>query len=722
MIAGRPPFNGENHIDLLRNIQRKAVRLPPDVRVSKECVNLLRLLLNRNPLSRAGFKEFFEACDEFVALGCGGKVTRSNEGVVGELVGDSIGINNRITTVKDLGTIHEIDYGAPKTASFKASPDSLMTVATINNQNRLQQKPQSMQYLADSTSQKRYSRTQQHQQQLQPPLTSNNIVSPNLEPLEAPATLIPNLIKLNNNFSSRTQSFQQQSHPTMTCNRLSPLTSSPPSIGSIFCSHPVQMNTRAPLQSPPPSNISKDSNNNVVSITYNSALSQSQASVNDDSGFVLVDRNDMSSPTSSQSYYFASSSQQQKPSKGMLGTSPGTGKMLLGMVGPLLQLPSPFQHNTLSNQHHQQHLEQQRVANKLANVIAATEDVGRRGVSVAHLGDSRAYLGMRLIFKTNEEGSSLLSTTLMKDMNDEDSRAATIDGEIFSSVSINIKNKNNKQHVEKSKECVEEEMPFAIIPDTPSLSLPSRSDPSVYNRTSISKMSKKSSVKAYPQMIRFRFKEALLCYLKSLKMLKGAVGAAQRVAKDLGVIEKQMLLQKNQLASDYDIPKMKYHCEVTSNWLCTQFTGVLERADAAKFEITKLDKEQQLGHEQTANHGASVEELIYNHSLSSGRDGAVKHLLGQYDAARSCYRTAGLLAETLLMEANIGPEDRTILETYVDGFSARIIELDQSMVEQSKMVLSSNSTTSSSRRESGVGDFIGPPPAAPITFIAGSPC
>ncbi|OEU14767.1 Pkinase-domain-containing protein, partial [Fragilariopsis cylindrus CCMP1102] len=49
MIAGCPPFNGENHIDLLRNIQRKAVRLPPDVRISKACVNLLRILLNRNP-------------------------------------------------------------------------------------------------------------------------------------------------------------------------------------------------------------------------------------------------------------------------------------------------------------------------------------------------------------------------------------------------------------------------------------------------------------------------------------------------------------------------------------------------------------------------------------------------------------------------------------------------------------------------------------------------
>ena len=75
MITGDPPFHGENHIDLLRNIQRKAVRLPKDVKVSKECVTLLRLLLSRNPLSRAGFKEFFEACDKFVALGCNGVPT-----------------------------------------------------------------------------------------------------------------------------------------------------------------------------------------------------------------------------------------------------------------------------------------------------------------------------------------------------------------------------------------------------------------------------------------------------------------------------------------------------------------------------------------------------------------------------------------------------------------------------------------------------------------------
>ncbi|GMI29157.1 hypothetical protein TeGR_g15009, partial [Tetraparma gracilis] len=71
MISGKPPFNGINHIDLLRNIQRKAVRLPEGVRVSSECVALLRILLNRNPLNRATFDQFFAAAEKFVALGHG---------------------------------------------------------------------------------------------------------------------------------------------------------------------------------------------------------------------------------------------------------------------------------------------------------------------------------------------------------------------------------------------------------------------------------------------------------------------------------------------------------------------------------------------------------------------------------------------------------------------------------------------------------------------------
>jgi hypothetical protein len=78
----------------------------------------------------------------------------------------------------------------------------------------------------------------------------------------------------------------------------------------------------------------------------------------------------------------------------------------------------------------------------------------------------------------------------------------------------------------------------------------------------------------------------------------------------------------------------------------------------------------------------SVEELLYTHSLGYGREGAVKQLLGHYEAARACYRSAGLLAETLLMEPHVEGDDRRTLESYVDGFAAQITELDELLTSQ----------------------------------------
>ena len=79
MITGSPPFNGENQIDLLRNIQQKAVRLPENICVSKECVKLLRILLSRNPAKRASFEEFHEAVHDFVMLGHNGQTNRATD-------------------------------------------------------------------------------------------------------------------------------------------------------------------------------------------------------------------------------------------------------------------------------------------------------------------------------------------------------------------------------------------------------------------------------------------------------------------------------------------------------------------------------------------------------------------------------------------------------------------------------------------------------------------
>ncbi len=59
--AGKPPFNGANNVQLLRNIERAEAALPAAVAgaLSPRCRALLHGLLRRNPLERISFEEFF---------------------------------------------------------------------------------------------------------------------------------------------------------------------------------------------------------------------------------------------------------------------------------------------------------------------------------------------------------------------------------------------------------------------------------------------------------------------------------------------------------------------------------------------------------------------------------------------------------------------------------------------------------------------------------------
>ena len=668
MISGRPPFNGENHIDLLRNIQRKAVRLPPDVKISKACVNLLRLLLNRNPLSRAGFKEFFEACDAFVALGCEGEVSQ-NTGI------------SKIPS-NDLGTIHEND-GPGNTSS-----DSLMTVAT---------NPQPPEASTPSPPESQSSMTRM--------------------PPSSPTTTFTN--QPSNKVGDRQQILTRH-YP----NRLAPLTQSPPtSVRATYM-------PRIPID---PRNLMQPQySTNTTQINRRNDMTASS----DDSGFVFVEhgsnsRNDLldpnpmkignfrAVPTQSQPLLYVNSRPspvlgnpgytgmgERRPSKGMLSTSPGTGGILMGLYGKAQRLT-----NEQSNAVDARFGDQVASATKM---IAASEDVGRRAVSVAHLGDTRAYLGMR-IAHGSEVGSSLLSTSPMEGI-EEDRNSQSGNGTLTDdSGSTEIIGPRRRVSSVSSDKVMtdpiaeEEEMPFAISPDAPAVALPSRPNLSVYGKSTSMSSLKKSLAKPDPQTIRSYLSEALSCYMKALKMLKSAVGAAQRVSKDLD----SLMTQTSQSPTDYDIPKIKRRCEITLTWLQGQFCGVLERAEAANVELSKLPP---LSEDKMTPSVTSVEELIYNHSLASGRDGAVKQLLGQYEAARSCYRSAGLLAETLLMEPAMGTEDREILEGYVDGFAARITELDQLMLQQSRMTGSSGAL----QRGSGVIGLIGPPTSVPTGFLANS--
>lgn len=673
MIAGRPPFHGENHIDLLRNIQRKAVRLPPDVRVSKECVNLLRLLLNRNPLSRAGFKEFFEACDALVALGCEGVATVDE------------GTCQRPNL--DLGTI-------PENNGVTTGTESMMTVAT------------------SAPPQQTYTRVSQP-----------GLVTPPFGPTPTPPIPI-----LSQQLTAMTRVTSNRAHPGLT-----PLVPSPPNTSA----SPIYSISRGPAVP----NISKQPQ--VVEMSQSGRrFDGSESQSNDEGSFVMVEKSNAAisssndlyrqapSPSSSPRFYLNKSPVLStrgdymvvKQPKGMLSTSPGTGGALMGMLSGRARLA--YAGATSGKQ-----LEAQ--ITSATKMLAASEDVGRRAISVAHLGDNRAYTAMRLVMMNENSASSLMSTSpmegIVEEHADHDSGAVTDDSSSTEIISSTRRRRSSsatdKTMTDAKGDEDAEEMPFAMMAESAPLvsaGMPSREITSFNKGSSISS-SIKPVVKPTPAVIRAHFSEALSCYLKALKMLKGSVGAAERVEGELDALSVQTL-SKDQLSH---VEAMQRRCEVTSNWLSGQFRGVLERGDAANIEIGKLPSSQNISEKSEPVPLTSAEELIYNTALAFGREGAVKQLLGHFESARSCYRSAGLLAETLLMESNLTIDDRNVLEGYVDGFAARITELDEVMLQQSQQsrmtASSATSSVASIRRGPGVVGLVGQPFTSPSFNLGPSP-
>ena len=61
LVSGVPPYEGKNQIQLLHNIEHAELRFPPGIGadISSNCVALIRQLLQRNPLLRISFDDFF---------------------------------------------------------------------------------------------------------------------------------------------------------------------------------------------------------------------------------------------------------------------------------------------------------------------------------------------------------------------------------------------------------------------------------------------------------------------------------------------------------------------------------------------------------------------------------------------------------------------------------------------------------------------------------------
>ena len=702
MISGRTPFHGENHMDLLNNIKRKAVRLPANVRVSQECVALLRILLDRRPATRADFKAFYDAVESFVALGCNGpKVQEPLRNVNEEMI--------PLKAQMDLCAITEDDAGESEEVE---KPCTLRPPSTLNAG-------------PARTSSTKEATTGQDLVQ---------IVTPPFQPTLAPAPPPSIYSGMQANSSTQRQNNRRSIFaPLQASPNLSPATTP---VGTFFPTLSLEdggaalASSKLPIQQRSGINPLMPSEH-MTNTRRDSQHSSSSSREAYDSGFVLVEHSGHRSrsgsltnspsnsvtrapPSPGKRYYqegFGQSPSQScsrmivKGAMGILGTSPATGQALIGrrMMGTPNTKSGMSAAPISSGKFNVSPRSALRSGGCLAHIdllvrmLSAAEDIGRRAIAVAHLGDVRAYLAMRAYAVLRDESRSSSSCTPME-LEDDNER-------------LSMREKLTKKTIVEEDED-EDELPFAMTTSMDEGSTDGMSQSPVLgnimsnlapliNDNNKNSESTPNKDEDFPTLVRIHFHEALLCYMKTLTMLKSAICAAQKILKDVDEVIRVPPSRPSQNSNNPYVPLQK-RCAGSLKWLGKNYKAIVERSDAAADEISTLEKNasSQIDVKESL---LLVEELIFNHCLKCGSDGTIRQTLGHYDEARECYRSAGLLAETLLMDPKVKDEDRAILEGYVHSFMDQIMDVDELIrTSRSRASVVNGSSVSVPKRQSSL--------------------
>jgi len=649
MISGRTPFHGENHMDLLNNIKRKAVRLPPDVRVSKECVVLLRILLDRRPANRADFKTFYEAVEKFVALGCNGpKATEDKDLIPLKAQMDLCAI-----TEDDTGELEELEKPCTLRPMSSLNPSPIPT-------------EQSKAAIAQNLVQ---------------------IVTPPFQATEAPAPPPAIYSGMQGGEIQRQCNRPSVFAPLQASPNLSPATTP---TGTYFPTLSIGDGVASNFKLPSLAIQQRGGTNPLIStdnLRRDSQYSSSSSREASDSGFVLVEHSSHKSrpcsltnspsnsisrtpPSPSNRYiqegYSLSTSQScsrmiVNGATGMLGTSPATGQALVGrmMMGTKSGMSAAPISSGKFNVSPRSALKKGGCLahiDTLVRMLSAAEDIGRRAIAVAHLGDARAYLAMEACLVRRDVSQSSSSCTPME----ED------DGNVVNA-RLSLR---DKTIVEEDEE--EEELPFAMTTSMEDEST-NESQSLVNRNNSTAILSNKE--RDLGNSIRIYFHEALACYMKTLTMMISAISAVKKVLREVEEVIRLPSAHASQNASNNPYVPIRKRCSGSLGWLGKNYNAIMERADSAGDQISSIEKASS-SQADIKSSVLSVEELIYNHCLKCGQDGTIKQTLGHYADARSCYRSAGLLAETLLMDPKVENEDRDIIQRYVYSFVDQIMEVD----------------------------------------------
>jgi hypothetical protein len=201
-------------------------------------------------------------------------------------------------------------------------------------------------------------------------------------------------------------------------------------------------------------------------------------------------------------------------------------------------------------------------------MLAAAEDIGRRGVNVAHVGDMKAFSAMRLVGEGDVKpppSADLAQPPPSADLAppaNQEQGASSSSGDATSQETA--------------------ESPPESASPSPSASASPAAPP------------------AQPLLSQAHahLKEALALYVYALKLMKGAVSAAQRVMDVVRATLQQQQAQQPHIGSSGMGGVMDTHqallgrCDVSLKWLNGQFNGILERAEAGQKQVRRAKRAQ----------------------------------------------------------------------------------------------------------------------------------
>ena len=637
MIAGRPPFSGLNHIDLLKNIQKKAVRLPENVKVSAECVKLLRMLLNRNPVGRGNFEEFYTATDNFVGLGCGGtpcpvsstnifmeKVERErdmerkestggttpNSSVAGSDPAKSTSTPSKQSVGTSLSRVNEdkyittppmkaIDALALAEAQFHTqeidrkgiSGDAANNNAAVSNTTMTPIDP-SLLFETPNSEHQQYSNSQIFHQ---PPNSSDN-----------------QLLLLHRQ-QQQLQSMQQQAMMHNNNNRFALLEPSPPGSKphSVTSSPNLFPRTisRENFQLPPPFSLDgsnaqlqqqhNNNNNNLQQVQQYSISSQQRSSAQEDD-FVMVNAGTLSSThTSNSNNASPQFSGHPPPSQGYGSASSSSSSSTSGSEG----------------------------VQKLSRMLSSAEDIGSRAITIAHVGDLHAFSAVRLMISSSIPETAIKAADAPPSPPLPPSTASS-----------------HKVHLQES-------LSLYMY----SLRLLRFAVDSVTSVTSVV-----ATASTHPQHASLLHR----CEISRDWLVQQFNGVLERADAANGELSLDI---KNDEAAGGEAKAGEPHNP---------------RPDAKRAGGEEKDRQkEQLLHQQAQQQQnpplVSPQELIYNAALRFGKEGARHQILQQYPTARKAYKRARLLVESLeTMERDrLTDYDKLVLADLSKGFRMRIEEI-----------------------------------------------